>query len=172
MQNFLYNFFRLISFFNGEIAAFIAGVFASILLIFILKKKKILSFVFLNYLVSLSTVILIKFIVQKPRNLFALVKETSHAFPSGHTALALTTSLILFYLASFFKNKKKKALVYIFATLWTLATISARLYLKVHDWQDIITSLLIASFAFLIIKKMRIFRKDYLKKELYYYFKK
>lgn len=165
MEQFLFKFFNFISFFGGELFVIIIATLVSIIVLFVYHKKRLSSFIFSNYATTLLSVILIKLIVQKPRNPLALVQENSYAFPSGHTALAMITYLLLLYLARFVKNKFWKNFMKIFGVFWLIATVAARLYLKVHDWTDIIASLIIANFVFLIFLKVRIYRKDLLAKE-------
>ena len=107
----------------------------------------------------------LKFIIQKPRNLLAMVTENSYAFPSGHVAAAMVTFLVLFYIAKFDKNTLHKFLLRFVATLWLIFIISARLYLRVHDIYDVLASILIATYIFYISLNLNIFKRYRLKKD-------
>lgn len=111
-------------------------------------------------------VIALKVVIQKPRSLLALAEEKSYAFPSGHVALAMTTFLLLFFISDLIKNNFWKNFLKVFAIFWILATIFARLYLRVHDIPDIVTSLLLAVFVFIISLTIPSFRKHLLLKEI------
>ena len=104
----------------------------------------------------MGIVIILKFIIQKPRNVFALVIENSYAFPSGHTAAAMTTFLILFYIAKFDNKKSHKILLKSLGILWLILIISARLYLEVHDIYDILASIIISIYIFYISLSIKI----------------
>lgn len=166
MDNLLLNFFKTISSFGNENALIILITLISLILLFSFNKKRVSAFIFFNYLVTIGTVIALKYIIQKPRSVLALVEEQTYAFPSGHTALATTTFLLLFFISKFVKNKFWKIFLRVFAIFWIIATVLARLYLKVHDWPDIITSLLLGLFVFIISLTVPSFRKSLLAKEI------
>ncbi len=166
MDNFLLNFFNSVSLFGGEIALVTLLTLISLYLLFSKKRTRFAGFTLFNYLVTIATVVAIKDIVQKPRSLLALVEEKSYAFPSGHTALAMTTFLLLFFISNSIENKFWKIFLKIFAIFWILATIFARLYLGVHDMPDIIASAFIAVFVFIISFTIPSFRKDILARDI------
>ncbi|MDD3940211.1 MAG: phosphatase PAP2 family protein [Candidatus Pacebacteria bacterium] len=166
MDLFLLNFFKTISIFGSETALVIFLTVISLLLFFSKKRKRLVAFVFFNYLLSMIVVIALKFVIQKERSLLALVEEKTYAFPSGHVALAMTTFLLLFFISDLIKNNFWKNFLKVFAIFWILATIFARLYLRVHDISDIVTSLLLAVFVFIISLTIPSFRKHLLRKEI------
>lgn len=129
------------------------------------KEKRLSMFILSNYLITMSIVIALKFIIQKPRSLQAMVLENSYAFPSGHVAAAMTTFLLLFYISRFEKNNYHKFLLKSFAILWLFFIISARLYLRVHDIYDVLASILIASYIFYISLNLKFFKKYRIKKD-------
>lgn len=165
MDYFNLNFFKTISLFGNESAFIIFITIISLVLLFSFKIRRLSAFIFFNYIVTIGTVIILKYIIQKPRNLLALVEEESYAFPSGHTALATTTFLLLFFISNNIKNVFWKNFLRIFAIFWIISTVFARLYLGVHDWPDIITSLLLALFVFILALTIPSFKKSLLMKK-------
>jgi undecaprenyl-diphosphatase len=165
MQNFLFNFFVLISTIGGETVMVTCSIIVSLIILYYHKEEKLAGFLFFNYMATMSIVIILKDLIQKPRNPLASVYESSYAFPSGHTAVAMTTVLIVFYLSKFIKNNFWKNFTKICTIIWLLLIIAARLYLKVHDVYDIAGGLIIASFIFYFSLKISIFRKGILKEE-------
>jgi undecaprenyl-diphosphatase len=113
----------------------------------------------------MTIVVLLKNIIEKPRSPLALVYENSYAFPSGHTASAMVTLLLLFYLSIFIKNNFWKRFTKFIGTVWLILIISARIYLQVHDIYDIAGGIIVASLVFYFSLKIRIFRKGILKEE-------
>ncbi|MEI6352519.1 MAG: phosphatase PAP2 family protein [Candidatus Nomurabacteria bacterium] len=166
MQSLLFNFFIIISNIGGETMMVAATTIISIIIFFWHKEEILAGFIFFNYIATMSLVVVLKYLIHKPRNPFALVHESSYAFPSGHTAAAAITLFLLFYLSRFIKNKSWKDFVKIFGIIWLILIISARLYLKVHDIYDILASILIAIFIFKLSLELKIFSKGILKKEI------
>ena len=165
MQNFLFNFFVLISTIGGQTAMVSASAIVSALVFFYHKEKRLAGFIFFNYMATMTIVVLLKNITEKPRSPLALVYESSYAFPSGHTASAMTTLLILFYLSIFIKNNFWKRFTQFFGLAWLILMIFARIYLQVHDVYDIIGGIFVASLVFFFSLNIRIFRKGILKEE-------
>lgn len=165
MNTFWFDLFNFVSLFGSEKAVIILATLISLIVLFAYQKKRVSAFIFSNYAITALIVVLLKLIIQKPRNSLALVLENTYAFPSGHTALATTTSLLLFYLSKFVKNKNLKIFMNVFGFLWLALMVAARLYLKVHDVSDVVTSILFSILIFFLLLKLRIFRKDLLKKE-------
>ena len=164
MQNFLFNFFVTISTISGQAAMITASAIVSALVFFYHKEKRLAGFIFFNYMATMTIVVLLN-IIEKPRSPLALVYENSYAFPSGHTASAMVTLLILFYLSQFIKNNFWKRFTQVFAVAWLISIISARIYLQVHDFYDIAGGIIVASIVFYFSLKIRIFRKGILKEE-------
>ncbi len=160
-----FSFFNFISILGGEKIMLIASIIICLLVFFYKREKRISLFILFNYLITMGIVIILKFIVEKPRNVFALVVENSYAFPSGHTAAAMTTSLILFYIAKFDNNKSHRILLKSIGFLWLVLIISARLYLEVHDIYDILASIIISIYIFYISLNIKIFKSYKLKND-------
>ena len=165
MHIFLFNFFVTISTISGQAAMITASAIVSALVFFYHKEKRLAGFIFFNYMATMTIVVLLKNIIEKPRSPLALVYENSYAFPSGHTASAMVTLLILFYLSQFIKNNFWKRFTQVFAVAWLISIISARIYLQVHDFYDIAGGIIVASIVFYFSLKIRIFRKGILKEE-------
>lgn len=165
MQNFLFNLFVIISNIGGELVMAILSTIIALIILFYHKEEKLVGFLFFNYVSTISIVIILKELIKKPRGIFALVHENSYAFPSGHTAAAMITLLLVFYLSKFIKNKFWKNFSKTLSIIWLLLIISARLYLKVHDIYDILASIIISSTVFYYSLNINIFSKNILKSE-------
>lgn len=163
----LLNFFNIISTIGGERIMLISATIVALLIIFWRKEEKLAGFILFNYGVTMSIVVLLKYLVHKGRNPLALVYESSYAFPSGHTAAAMVTFLLLIYLSKFVKNINYRILMRILGTAWLVLIIAARLYLRVHDIYDILASIIIATYVFYISLEIKIFKKGILKREVY-----
>ena len=166
MQNFLFEFFKFISIAGNETSMLIYTTIVSLVILFWHREEILAGFIFFNYIVTMTIVVLLKYIIHKPRNPFALVYENSYAFPSGHTAAAAVTLFLLFYLSRFITNDFWRKFTKVFGVLWFVLIISARLYLKVHDIYDVIAAILIAVYIFDLSLNMKIFSKGILKKEI------
>ena len=122
-------------------------------------------FILFNYSVTMGIVIALKFIIQKPRSLLAMVTENSYAFPSGHVAAAMVTFLVLFYISKFDRNRRHKFLLRFLGIVWLIFIIAARLYLRVHDIYDVLASILISVYIFYISTNLKMFKPYRLKKD-------
>ena len=167
MSQFLFYFFNFISILGGEKMMIIATTCISLLTFFWLKEKIFTKFILFNYLITMTIVIVLKFIIEKPRSLESMVLENSYAFPSGHVAAAMITFLLLFYISKLERNNSHKFFMRFFGIIWLLFIISARLYLKVHDIYDVLASILIASYVFYISLNLKIFKKYKIKKDFH-----
>ncbi len=165
MNQYLFDFFNAISMLGGEKMMVIATTLVCLIVYFYKKEKRLSMFILFNYSITMGIVIALKFIIQKPRSLLAMVTENSYAFPSGHVAAAMVTFLVLFYISRFDKKKSHKLFLKIFATLWLIFIISARLYLRVHDTYDVLASILISIYIFYISLNLKIFKTYRLKKD-------
>lgn len=119
------------------------------------NKKYFAKFIFANYILSMSIIYILKSIINKPRSPMIITLEHSSAFPSGHTAVAMITSLLMIYYSRFIVNKLFKYISIIFAIILTPSMIFARIYLYAHDIYDCLASVLIVSIVFLIVYKNR-----------------
>lgn len=159
MNKFLFDYAYILSMMGGEKVAIIFSIAISLIIIFWQKERLLAEFVLLNYFLTISITMILKNIVAKPRNPLALIHENSYAFPSAHTSLAMTTFLLLFFIANrFIKNNFWKITSEILAVFWLISIIFARLYLRVHDIYDIIGGILVAIIIYYIIKKIKYFK--------------
>jgi len=165
MQNFLFIFFVVVSTIGGEQVMIISSITVAFIILFYHKEEKLAGFLFLNYITTIGMVIILKDLIKKPRNPLALVYENSYAFPSAHTAAAMTTLLIIFYLSKFIKNNFWRSFSKILAVIWLILIISARIYLQVHDIYDISGGIIVASLVFYLSLNIKIFSKGILKEE-------
>lgn len=111
------------------------------LILFFLKKKKIVIGITLNLFISSCTYIIFKNIITRPRPALEerLVDEIGFSFPSGHTTNNMAFYGFAIYLI--YKNVRNKVLrnflCIICATL-ALAVGFSRIYLRVHYPSDVL----------------------------------
>lgn len=166
MNNFLFHLSLSVSAIGGPEVMLVASLIASFLVYFWKREKVLSAFIFLNYLLTFILAAILKYTINKPRNPLALVHENTPAFPSGHTAMASVTFLLVFYFTGFVKNKLWKNLLRILSGLWLFLIIVARLYLGVHDIYDITGAIIVALVIFLITIRLKIFTKRKIQKDL------
>ncbi len=160
MDKFLFNYSYYISIISGEKMMILASIIIFFIILFWHKERKLAEFVLSNYIVTMLIVLILKYIIHKPRNTFALVYEYTYAYPSGHVAAATITFLLLFFISKkFIKNIFWKNFANIFAIFWLISIIFARLYLKVHDIYDVLGAMILSIFIFNIIKNIKYFKK-------------
>jgi membrane-associated phospholipid phosphatase len=166
MDNILFELLKTISLVGNEKFMLILATLISLVIIFWHKEEKLAGFILFNYGLTMTIVVLLKYLVHKDRNPLALVYESSYAFPSGHVAAAAVSFLLLFYLSRFVKNIFWRDFMKIFGIIWIGLMTYARLGLKVHDIYDILASIIIASFIFYLSLQIKLFKKGILKKEI------
>jgi len=155
---FLEKFAIFISEFSNSKHITISVIILFLILFFIYNKKVIANFILLNFGLIIFLVWLLKELIKKPRDILALTNESGYAFPSGHVALAVITSILIFYFSKYIKNNFWKVIVKVLAIIWLPSIIFARLYLKVHDIYDVLASILIATFICFILFKSKYFK--------------
>jgi undecaprenyl-diphosphatase len=144
---------RFIGIITDPIVLLAAALIISVILLFKSKTKQAA----LLTTTTIATAIIIKFskeIFQRARPLNALVQETSNAFPSGHTIMAVVFFGLIAYL--FITKKQESLTVTITATMLTIAF--TRLYLNVHWFTDVIAGFaigaIILTLSIFIYKKL------------------
>lgn len=139
--------------FNTEKMAIIMFLFSFFLYIF--GKKYNSKFILLNYVFALGVVYILKYVIDKPRSPMILVIEHGNAFPSGHTAIAMTSSLLIFYYIRFIRDRFVKYSLFVFAILFTPLMAFSRIYLYAHDLYDVFASIFISGLLFFILYRSR-----------------
>lgn len=134
--NYLTTIFKFITFFGSTLGI----ISICLLLLFFVKSRQKLFFIYSTILVSTLINNIVKIIIARPRPILEhLVEETTYSFPSGHAMATLTFygSLIYLIIHSSLSTKKK----FIITTLLSLLIILigfSRIYLNVHHFSDII----------------------------------
>lgn len=88
---------------------------------------------------------LIKEIMQRPRPVGQLVKDTGFSYPSGHTfSTAILILTILFIIVPLLEDQEVQLLVSLLAIIWIIIIAFSRIYLRNHFPTDVLASLLLA----------------------------
>ena len=151
MNDTLTSIFKIITFFGSTV---FMVIFAIVLfVIFILKKKNIISYLTSSCLI-ISTIFnnVIKVIVRRSRpDVLKLVHETSFSYPSGHTMASVSIYGIIIYLL--LKSNLNKTLKYVGSIGLSILTILigiSRIYLGAHFMSDIIGAILVSTIWLLV----------------------
>lgn len=106
--------------------------------------RKECDIVFFSVCVAMVTTFGLKYILEIPRPVFALVIENDARFPSGHaTMAAVVMSLVVYYSMLHVRNKFLRWVCCVFGVLWFCAVVYSRLYLGVHVPIDVVAGGLI-----------------------------
>jgi undecaprenyl-diphosphatase len=117
--------------FSGLLLIIIASLFA-------LKNKKLTFFMGINLLATHLFNRILKFVYDRPRPDFILIKETGSSLPSGHAMCSMAFYGLLIYLTSkYVKEKKKRNILNSFLVIIILLIGFSRIYLNVHYLTDI-----------------------------------
>jgi membrane-associated phospholipid phosphatase len=96
----------------------------------------------------------IKYMLDVPRPLSALVLETDGRFPSGHATMAAVVMGLGIYFGGQIKHRSTRNAVYVVSVLWFCAVAYSRLYLGVHVPIDVLAGGLIGLGSVLVVGKM------------------
>ena len=132
------SFFVLVITYFGGIATTFTVTVLSCLSFYIHNEKKEIQRLIISVFGSIFTVFIIKNLIERPRPIEALYKESTSAFPSAHAAIAV--SLYGFLLWHVYKQKKQRFKNLLIATLAILIILLgiSRLYLGVHYLSDVL----------------------------------
>lgn len=136
------SFSLLIDYLFSPISIFILSLaFLSIVLIVHDKRE---GYFFSSVLVITGVLIwVVKNLVDKARPTEMLVLQEGFAFPSGHTAISLVFFVSLAHLFSKNKPRLQKVLFYSIAGALSILVGFTRIYLKVHDYYDVLGGFLL-----------------------------
>lgn len=89
--------------------------------------------------------LLFKMLIQRPRPLQQLSPETGFSFPSGHTfCTIILISILLWLVIPKIKNKEHQLITILLCIFWIILIAYSRVYLRDHNFTDIIGSFLLA----------------------------
>ena len=127
-----------------------------ILFVIMYKKKKINDFIFLSVNIVSSIVVsrIIKYIFQRERPVWPLIKETGYSYPSGHTFTATCFYGTLIILVNKYFKGKLKIFANIFLVLMILLTGLSRIYLGVHYLSDVIAGYILGTIVLIVVYKI------------------
>lgn len=114
---------------------------ATVIILFLLKKRKFAIAVTINILISTSTYVILKNIIQRSRPDIQerLIEETGFSFPSGHSTNNMAFYCLAIYLI--YKNVKSKRIRDILCMILSIIPIIigfSRIYLRVHYPSDVL----------------------------------
>ena len=124
----------------------------SLLLLFIIKKKRIPLAIRIN-LISVTLISqLFKFIIQRDRpEGFNILVESGYSYPSGHSMVSMAYyGLIAYLIYENFKSKVLKTILIITIFIGIFLIGFSRLYLGMHYFSDVISGFF-AAIAYLMV---------------------
>lgn len=106
---------------------------------FIFNNKKISLFISINLLVVHLLNRLLKYVYDRPRPEFILIKETGSSLPSGHAMCSIAFYGLLIYLNNkYVKKGVQKTMFNVFLIALIMLIGFSRIYLNVHYFTDIV----------------------------------
>jgi len=125
--------------------------------LFFKSRKKQSLFLASAILITAAIIKLSKEIIQRARPPTALIQETSYAFPSGHTTMAVVFLGLITYMFTKNKSTKTKTTATLIIIFIVLAIIFSRIYLKVHWLTDTIAGFVLG--LIILIISIKIYNK-------------
>ncbi len=111
--------------------------------LYITKQKAVFARALTAQVATLMVIVVLKWVIRKPRNKRALVSESTYAFPSGHAGYALVLyGSVVWYLWLI----GTPIFTLSFVAVVPLCIGASRIVLRVHDVEDVLIGYLIASF--------------------------
>jgi undecaprenyl-diphosphatase len=124
--------------------------------------KKQFDIVVFSTCVSLFITYSLKYLLQVPRPITALVFEHDGRFPSGHATMAAVVMSIGVYAGLHIKHRLARVIVYALSVAWFVLVAYSRIYLQVHVFVDVVVGGLIGVgatyFVVLMFKHLRYYR--------------
>ncbi len=123
-------------------------ILAILLTLYLYRRhgQKLASVFVWGIVVNEAIVFTLKHLVNRPRQLLAVVLETDPSFPSGHAAAAIFFyGFLVFYATKYITNRMWRGVVRVISILFVILIPVSRLYLGEHYLTDILASIIIAS---------------------------
>ena len=138
------------------------GISVIILLFYILKKNNVSKLLLKHTIIITILNNILKFIFQRERPPFPMVKENSFSFPSGHSMIGTFVFgfLVIYIMRNNKLSKLQKIIISVICSFICVGIILSRLYLGVHYFTDVLAGALL-SLLYLISIHEKIKLKDF-----------
>ncbi len=136
---------KIITALGGTTILSVAAVLL-VLYFFYKKRKAEALFAFVVVFGGMVSSQAIKQILQIPRPVHTLVRETTFSFPSGHATMSVVFFGVLYYLVRHHLKIHHERLLALFAIIFPLLVGFSRIYLGAHWFSDVIGGLLLGIF--------------------------
>jgi len=142
----MFTFQLYISHIGGVIST--ATIFAVLcLFLYVWGYRKQIDMIVLSTCLAMSVTYTLKYMLNVPRPLEALVFEHDGRFPSGHATMAAVVMGLGIYYGSKIHRVGLRRVVYMLSILWFCLVAYSRLYLGVHVLVDVVAGGLIGVVA-------------------------
>lgn len=153
---------RVITELGGTVGLFFIALI-TVMIMFILKKRRYAIGIILNLLISSITYVILKNIFQRTRPPIEerLIEESGYSFPSGHSTNNMAFYAFAIYLIySNVKNKKIRNILCVLLGAIPILIGFSRIYLRVHYASDVIAGfslgiMLVIIFTSFIYKRIK-----------------
>ena len=144
----IYDFFSFITGFSSTSSAIFIFIFISIIL-YKTKDLRELLFIFFFFISAAGGAYLLKYIFAIPRPLSGIDGLSGYSYPSGHSVLALSLSLLMYRLVlSSIKSKVISNICIMLLLIYAILSISARVILGAHWCSDTLGSIVFVFFIY------------------------
>jgi len=127
------------------------SIISALFIAYFLYKKYYfeMSFFVISIVTSSLLVVIIKFLVKRPRPLHKLIEVGGYSFPSGHATISTTLAFSLYLI---FKDRVKSETFLLFlAIIYPLVISFTRVYLNVHYLSDVLAGIGLGLFSVSLI---------------------
>ncbi|MCK6462306.1 MAG: phosphatase PAP2 family protein [Candidatus Pacebacteria bacterium] len=143
---FLTSFFKTVTYLGEWSIVLAVAIIVALVLITKGKKVYALTLALITFL-SIGSVFILKYAIQRPRPIDGIIDETSFSFPSLHAVLSVAFyGLIIYFLWERFKSPRFRFFKILFGLVLVLFIGFSRVYLGVHYLSDVLGGYLLGLF--------------------------